>query len=142
MTSILVTGGAGYIGSQTCKALRAAGYTPITYDNLARGNPEAVKWGALEIGDLADGQRLRETFTRHRLAAVIHFAVLAYVGESNENPAAYWRQGSGGTWKRTQIYSAQATRPRSNSIESDRGLDSLLDHDLFRKPVSTFSIMR
>jgi UDP-glucose 4-epimerase len=48
MTSILVTGGAGYIGGHTYKALRLAGFDPVTYDNLARGNPEAVKWGALE----------------------------------------------------------------------------------------------
>ena len=54
MIPILVTGGAGYIGSRTCKALRHAGFEPITYYNLARGNPESVKWGALEVGDLAD----------------------------------------------------------------------------------------
>ena len=59
MTSILVTGGAGYIGSHTCKALRHAGFDPVTYDNLSRGNPEAVQWGALEIGGLADGVHLR-----------------------------------------------------------------------------------
>ena len=60
MIPILVTGGAGYIGSHTCKALRRAGFHPITYDNLARGNPESVKWGALEVGDLTDKVRLRE----------------------------------------------------------------------------------
>ena len=97
MTSILVTGGAGYIGSHTCKALRRAGFDPISYDNLARGNPEAVKWGALEVGDLADGARLRETLTRYRPAAVVHFAALAYVGESTADPAAYYRNNVGGT---------------------------------------------
>ena len=64
MTSILVTGGAGYIGSHTCKALRRAGFDPITYDNLTRGNPESVKWGALEVGELTDQIRLRETLAR------------------------------------------------------------------------------
>jgi UDP-arabinose 4-epimerase len=93
----LVTGGAGYIGSHTCKALRRAGFDPISYDNLGRGNPESVKWGALEIGDLADGDRLRETFARYRPAAVVHFAALAYVGESTENPSAYYRNNVGGT---------------------------------------------
>src|SRR5208282_886236 len=97
MTSILVTGGAGYIGSHTCKALRTVGFVPITYDNLKRGNPEAVKWGEIEIGDLVDGRRLREVFARHRPAAVIHFAALAYVGESNKNPIAYYRNNVGGT---------------------------------------------
>jgi UDP-glucose-4-epimerase GalE len=97
MTSILVTGGAGYIGSHTCKALYAAGFSPVAYDNLARGNSEAVKWGALEIGELGDGARLRAAIARHRPAAVVHFAALAYVGESNENPLAYYRNNVGGT---------------------------------------------
>ena len=97
MTSILVTGGAGYIGSHTCKALKLAGFDPVTYDNLARGNPEAVKWGALEIGELADIARLRETFVRYQPAAVIHFAALAYVDESNRNPTLYYQNNVGGT---------------------------------------------
>ena len=97
MNSILVTGGAGYIGSHTCKALRQAGFEPVTYDNLARGNAEAVKWGPLEVGDVTDRVRLREVMARHRPAAVVHFAALAYVGESNENPAAYYRNNVGGT---------------------------------------------
>jgi UDP-arabinose 4-epimerase len=97
MTCILVTGGAGYIGSHTCKALRRAGFDPIAYDNLTRGNPESVKWGALEIGELADGVRLRETLARYRPAAVVHFAALAYVGESNLNPILYYQNNVGAT---------------------------------------------
>jgi UDP-arabinose 4-epimerase len=97
MTSILVTGGAGYIGSHTCKALRRAGFDPITYDNLTRGNPESVQWGALEIGELADGAHLRQILARYRPAAIVHFAALAYVNESNLNPAAYYRNNVGGT---------------------------------------------
>jgi UDP-arabinose 4-epimerase len=97
MTGILVTGGAGFIGSHTCKALHAAGFLPITYDNLARGNPEAVKWGPLEVGDLGDSARLQAAIARHRPAAVVHFAAFAYVGESNEDPAAYYRNNVGGT---------------------------------------------
>jgi UDP-arabinose 4-epimerase len=97
MTSILVTGGAGYVGSHTCKALRRAGFDPITYDNLARGNFESVKWGTLETGELADSVRLRETLARYRPAAVVHFAALAYVGESNLNPSVYYQNNVGGT---------------------------------------------
>jgi UDP-arabinose 4-epimerase len=97
MTSILVTGGAGFIGSHTCKALRAAGFAPVSYDSLERGNPEAVQWGALEIGALADGGRLREILTRYRPAAVVHFAALAYVGESNTDPLLYYQNNVGGT---------------------------------------------
>jgi UDP-arabinose 4-epimerase len=97
MAAILVTGGAGYIGSHTCKALRRTGFDPITYDNLGRGNPEAVKWGPLEVGDLTDKARLCETFARYRPVAVIHFAAFAYVGESNADPAAYYQNNVGGT---------------------------------------------
>jgi len=97
MSSILVTGGAGYIGSHACKALHRAGFTPITYDDLSRGNAEAVKWGPLELGDIADGGRLREVLARHRPQAVMHFAALAYVEESNRDPAAYYRTNVGGT---------------------------------------------
>src|SRR5579862_9586875 len=97
MTPILVTGGAGFIGSHTCKALRAAGFDPTSYDSLVRGNSEAVRWGALEIGALADGARLREVLARYRPAAVVHFAALAYVGESNADPLLYYRNNVGGT---------------------------------------------
>ncbi len=97
MTRVLVTGGAGYVGSHTCKALRRAGFDPVTYDNLSRGNPEAVKWGPLEIGELADAARLRETMARHGVAAVVHFAALAHVGESMKEPETYYLNNVGGT---------------------------------------------
>src|ERR1700704_426850 len=95
--SILVTGGAGYIGSHTCKALRQAGFAPVAYDNLSRGNAEAVKWGELVVGDLADRPLLRATMMRYRPVAVVHFAAFAYVGESTENPVLYYRNNVGGT---------------------------------------------
>src|SRR2546421_5779781 len=97
MTSILVTGGAGFIGSHTCKALYRAGFTPVSYDNLSRGNAEAVKWGELVVGDLADRSLLRATLRHHRPVAVVHFAAFAYVGESAENPTLYYRNNVGGT---------------------------------------------
>jgi UDP-glucose-4-epimerase GalE len=88
---ILVTGGAGYIGSHTCKALAAGGLQPVTYDNLSRGNRWAVKWGPLEAGDIGDQVRLRAVLDRHQPAAVMHFAAFAYVGESVENPNLYYQ---------------------------------------------------
>jgi UDP-arabinose 4-epimerase len=97
MSSILVTGGAGYIGSHTCKALRNAGFLPIAYDNLSCGNAEAVKWGELIVGDLADHVLLRETLLHHRPIAVIHFAAFALVRESVDHPALYYRNNVGGT---------------------------------------------
>jgi UDP-arabinose 4-epimerase len=94
---VLVTGGAGYIGSHTCKALHRAGYTPVTYDDLCRGHAGAVRWGPLEVGALQDAGRLHEVLAAHRPAAVLHFAALAYVGESMAEPGRYYDNNVGGT---------------------------------------------
>ena len=94
---MLVTGGAGYVGSHACKALARAGYLPVVYDNLSRGNAWAVKWGPLERGDLANAARLAAILRRHRPFAVLHFAALAYVGESVADPQRYYRNNVGGT---------------------------------------------
>ena len=85
-STVLVTGGAGYIGSHTCKALSQAGYLPVTYDNLSTGHREAVKWGPLEVGDILDRQNLERIMSHYRPKAVLHFAALAYVGESMTSP--------------------------------------------------------
>jgi UDP-arabinose 4-epimerase len=95
--NILVTGGAGYIGSHTCKALALRGYQPIAFDNLSRGSRSAVKWGPLVIGDVMNKRELRQTIERFRIEAVMHFAALAYVGESVENPASYFRNNVAST---------------------------------------------
>lgn len=89
--TVLVTGGAGYIGSHACKALAAAGYRPVTYDNLSLGNRWAVRWGPLEHGDILDVHRLNEVFNTYRPVGVLHFAALALVGESMEAPSLYYR---------------------------------------------------
>jgi UDP-arabinose 4-epimerase len=89
--TVIVTGGAGYVGSHTCKALAARGYLPVTYDNLSIGNRWAVRWGPLERGDILDAGRLHDVFKRHRPAGVLHFAALALVGESMEVPGLYYR---------------------------------------------------
>jgi len=95
-SSILVTGGAGYIGSHACKALARAGYVPVVYDNLSRGHREAVRWGPLVEGDVADQARLRAAIAEHRVTAVMHFAAYAYVGESINDPALYYRNNLSG----------------------------------------------
>ncbi|MFG6079122.1 UDP-glucose 4-epimerase GalE [Paracoccus litorisediminis] len=88
---VLVTGGAGYIGSHACKALRDAGFTPVTYDNLCTGWQDAVKFGPFEQGDLMDRARLDEVFATHKPIAVMHFAALSQVGEAMREPGKYWR---------------------------------------------------
>ena len=89
--SVIVIGGAGYIGSHACKALARAGYLPVVYDNLCYGHEWAVKWGPLERGDILDRTRLHEVLTRYRPDAVMHFAAFAYVGESVTDPGRYYR---------------------------------------------------
>ena len=91
MQNIIVTGGAGYIGSHACKALKAAGYTPITIDNLITGWRDAVKFGPFEQVDLCDRDQLDPIFEKYKPAAVMHFAALSQVGESMKEPEKYWR---------------------------------------------------
>ncbi len=95
--TILVTGGAGYVGAHACKALSQAGYRPVVYDNLVYGHEAAVRWGPFEQGDIADRARLDAVFERHQPAAVMHFAAFAYVGESVTDPGKYYRNNVCGT---------------------------------------------
>jgi UDP-arabinose 4-epimerase len=95
--AVLVTGGAGYIGSHACKALAAAGYTPVTYDNLSRGHRHAVRWGPLVEGDIADRRAVTAALKAHRISSVMHFAAFAYVGESGTDPALYYSNNVSGT---------------------------------------------
>ena len=88
---VLVTGGAGYIGSHACKALARAGFVPVTFDNLCTGWRDAVRFGPFEEGDLADSSRLADVFDRWRPVAVMHFAALSLVGDSMRDPGRYWR---------------------------------------------------
>jgi UDP-arabinose 4-epimerase len=106
MKTILVTGGAGFVGSHACKALSRAGYLPVTFDNLERGHESAVKWGPLERGDLRNEKDLERTFEAHRPRAIMHFAAYAYVGESTVDPAKYYDNNVGGTAKLLQACAA------------------------------------
>jgi UDP-arabinose 4-epimerase len=94
--SILVTGGAGYIGSHACKALAQAGYRPVTYDNLVYGHRWAVKWGPFVHGDILDRERLERAMREYDICAVMHFAAFTYVGESVADPAKYYRNNVAG----------------------------------------------
>jgi UDP-arabinose 4-epimerase len=97
MSNILVTGGAGYVGSHACKALAANGLVPVVYDSLVSGHEWAVRWGPLEKGDVLNFDRLDQVFTHYKPSAVLHFAAYAYVGESMTDPARYYRNNVAGT---------------------------------------------
>ncbi len=96
-TPVLVTGGAGYIGSHACKALKAAGYLPVTYDNLSTGWQDAVKFGPFEQGELTDRVRLDAVFAKYQPAAVMHFAALSQVGDVMTQPGLYWHNNVTGS---------------------------------------------
>jgi len=131
-TPILVTGGAGYIGSHTCKALAQAGYLPVVYDNLSRGHASAVRYGPLAVGDIQDGEHLRDVIRKHRPAGVVHFAALIEVADSVRDPLSFYRNNVGGTVTLLQAMQAEGVRnivfsstcatygtPRSNPITED-----------------------
>lgn len=94
---VLVTGGAGYIGSHVCKRLAAAGFLPVAYDDLSRGHAWAVKWGPLVQAGLQDVAALRAALDEHRPVAAMHLAAFTYAGESVAEPTLYWRNNVGGT---------------------------------------------
>ena len=87
---VLVTGGAGYIGSHACKALQQSGFIPVTFDNLVTGWRDAVKFGPFEQGDLLNKRDIDRVFEKHSPVAVMHFAALSQVGESIQKPGLYW----------------------------------------------------
>ncbi len=88
--NILVTGGAGYIGSHCCKALYQKGFHPVTIDNLVYGHKSFVRWGEFFQGDVGNPADLKKCFSRHKIDAVMHFAAYAYVGESVQDPLKYY----------------------------------------------------
>ena len=88
---VLVTGGAGYIGSHACKALQQSGFVPVTFDNLVTGWSDAVKFGPLEQGDLLNKGDVDRVFEKYSPVAVMHFAALSQVGESMQKPGLYWQ---------------------------------------------------
>ncbi|MDM9649802.1 UDP-glucose 4-epimerase GalE [Rhizobium sp. S163] len=104
--TVLVVGGAGYIGSHTCLDLANKGFKPVVYDNFSNGHREFVKWGPAEEGDIRDRARLDEVLAKHKPAAILHFAALIEVGESVKDPVAFYENNVIGTL--TLLAAAQA----------------------------------
>ncbi len=101
---VLVTGGAGFIGSHVCKMLAEYGYTPVTFDNLSTGHLEFVKWGPFVKGDLLNKEELMRVFSDYGIDAVIHLAGKAYVGESVLNPLMYYRENIQGSMNLIDVF--------------------------------------
>jgi len=95
--AVLVTGGAGYIGAHTAKALHDHGYLPVVYDSLSSGFRDAVRWGPLIHGDIRDARALSDAIAAHEVKAVIHFAGLIEVGRSVARPDLFWEHNVSGT---------------------------------------------
>jgi UDP-glucose-4-epimerase GalE len=106
-TTILVTGGAGYVGSHICKALARAGYGVVVYDNLSTGHRDLARWGLFVHGDILDYTSLTACMRAHHPVGIIHCAAYAYVGESVIDPGKYFRNNVDGTL--TLLSAAQDT---------------------------------
>lgn len=130
----LVTGGAGYIGSHVCKALKAAGYVPVAFDNLSGGKISAVQWGPLVVGDILDQKALDAAFEEHQPVGVIHLAGLIEVRASIKTPELYYEANVGGTLTlaktmvrhgvRSLVFSSSAAvygHPQTTPISEDHG---------------------
>jgi len=96
------------VGSHTCKALAAEGFTPISYDNLSRGHAESVRWGPLETGDIGDAVRLAQVIRQYQPVAILHFAAYAYVAESVQHPLLYYRTNVGGSLTLIEVATAHS----------------------------------
>jgi len=108
--AVLVTGGAGYIGSHAAKALSRAGYAVLVYDNLIAGHRGAVKYGTLVEGNITDVAAVRDALRRHDIFAVMHFAAFLDVGESVREPARYYRNNVGGALSVLEAMAAESVR--------------------------------
>lgn len=138
---ILVTGGAGYIGSHTCKQLARSGHVPVVYDNFSRGHRWAVRFGPLVEGDLLDRNLLTSTLRDQAIDAVIHFAAVALVGESVQRPGFYYQTNVAGSLSLLQaMHDAGVGKLVFSSTCATYGLprSSLLDEEHPQVPVNPY----
>lgn len=141
MRTVLVTGGAGYVGSHCCKAFAKAGWRVVTYDNLSRGWREAVRWGPLVEADIRDRRALDAALAEHRPDLVAHFAALAYVGESVEAPGRYYETNTAGALNLLQaMQAAGLARIIFSSTCATYGmpLRPLIDEDHPQAPINPY----
>ncbi len=138
---ILVVGGAGYIGAHAAKALRGGGFVPVTFDSLVYGHEDAVRWGPLERGDLADPAAIAGVFAKYDFAAVMHFAAYTYVGESVADPEKYYLNNVGGTLNLLRAMRAANVRKiifSSTCATYGEPVTMPMDEDHPQRPVSPY----
>lgn len=138
---LLATGGAGYIGSHTVRALRAAGHEVVVYDDLSEGHREAVLDAPLVEGDILDTPRLTATLREHRVQGVLHFAARCYVDESIAQPELYWRINRDGT--RSLLAAMAAAGVKALVFSSTCAVFGVpdrvpMDEDLPHRPISVY----
>jgi UDP-glucose 4-epimerase/UDP-arabinose 4-epimerase len=142
MRRILVTGGAGYIGSHTAKALAEAGHVPIVFDDLSNGHAEAVQWGPLVLGDVRDLSALEACMRAHAVEAVVHFAGLIEVGRSALEPDRYWSVNLGGTAAVLNAMRACGVRrlvfSSTAAVYGQPASGGLLDEDMPTLPINVY----
>lgn len=147
---VLVTGGAGYVGSHTNKLLHQQGYDTIVYDNLTYGHKECSKWGTFVLGDLADRNGLRTLFEQNRITAVMHFAAYTHVRESAEHPEKYYQNNVANTLNllnemiehgvRLLVFSSTCAvygNPRQIPLSEDHPLDPISPYGRSKRMVET-----
>jgi len=138
--TVLVTGGAGYVGSHCAKAFAKAGWTVVTYDNLSRGHRDLVKWGELIEGDILDPAFLTKTLTELKPDAVAHFAAFAYVAESMAQPDIYYRNNVVGTMNLLDAMVASGVRQMvfSSSCATYGISDELITEETPQNPINPY----
>ena len=112
MKTVLLTGGAGYVGSHCAKAFHQAGWTVVTLDNLSRGNRELVKWGPLVEADIADSDAVAAAIRHYKPDVCVHMAAFAYVGESVEKPELYYANNSAKSLALLETLTAEGVKIR------------------------------
>jgi len=141
MVRVLVTGGAGYIGAHACKALSLAGYEPVTFDNFSTGWRDAVQFGPSEEGDLRDRARIAEVVAKYKPSAIMHFASLAEVGQSMQDPGLYWEANVNGALNLLRAASENAvSRFIFSSTCATYGEHDgvMLDEDTPQRPINAY----
>ncbi|MEM8615570.1 MAG: UDP-glucose 4-epimerase GalE [Pseudomonadota bacterium] len=138
--TVLVTGGAGYVGSHCCKAFAQAGWRVVSYDNLSRGHRDLVKWGDLIEGDILDRAALDEAFHEVRPDAVAHFAAFAYVAESVAHPELYYRNNVLGTLTLLEAMTAAGVKELvfSSSCATYGQVDVPITEDMPQRPINPY----